>query len=116
MIDLTFIVCFTFALALMGLVVTIPTLIFLLSEIIKLRMQVKEVKKKMATLEEQLGDIKGILEKANTEITNELVKLNQKIADLEASLGQLTPTQQEALDAVKAAAIAIDDKIPDVPV
>jgi hypothetical protein len=75
----------------------------------------KEVLEKMATLEEQLGEIKGILEKANTEITNELVKLNQRIADLEASLGQLTPEQQAALDAVKAVAVAIDDKIPDVP-
>ena len=80
---------------------------------LKMRREVKEI---MATLEEQLGEIKGILEKASGEITNELAKLNQKIADLEASLGQLTPEQQAALDAVKAAAVAIDDKIPDVPV
>lgn len=80
---------------------------------LKMRREVKEI---MATLEEQLGEIKGILEKANTEITTELTKLNERIAALEASLGQLTPEQQVALDAVKAAAVAIDEKIPDVPV
>jgi len=107
MVDLTFIVSFTFALALMGLVVTIPTLIFLLSEISKLRREVKET---MATLDEILEVVTATSGTADS-IVALITGLKQQVADLIAQIGTLPPEFQAKVDAIFDAAIANKAKL-----
>jgi ABC-type transporter Mla subunit MlaD len=64
--------------------------------------------KLMATLEEQLDAIIAQISKASGEITD-------RIDELEAELGQITPSAQQKLDALKAAAQTLDDIVPDAP-
>ena len=107
MVDLTFIVSFTFALALMGLVVTVPTLIFLLSETIKLRREVKET---MATLDEILDVVTQTSGTADSIVA--LVQgLRDQIAELIANTPTCPPDFQAKVDAIFDAAVANKAKL-----
>ena len=65
----------------------------------------------MGAVSEALAGVSDQLAKAKTEIVT-------KISDLETQLansGNLSPEDQAAIDAVKAAAQALDDVVPDAP-
>jgi DNA anti-recombination protein RmuC len=70
--------------------------------------QIKEVREKMATVEERLDGILATVVKVGGE-------LKKQIADLQALIGTVTPEVQAKLDAIDASLKELDDLNPDVP-
>jgi DNA anti-recombination protein RmuC len=69
---------------------------------------IKEVREKMATVEERLDGILATVVKVGGE-------LKKQIADLQALIGTVTPEVQAKLDAIDASLKELDDLNPDVP-
>lgn len=74
----------------------------------------RKLDKLMATADEstkELGEIKDQLVKANTEIQAKI----QALVDAANNAGNTDPAVQAAIDALKPAAQALDDVVPDAP-
>lgn len=66
----------------------------------------------MGAVSEALAGVSDQLAKAKTEIVGRITDLETQLANG----GPLSPEDQAAIDAVKSAAQALDDVIPDAPV